>query len=209
MLIEEKELMEMKEKDLKEVSSHIDAINIRLKGEFHQLNVYLEKHYNKWIALVNEIKSSLKSKGMSPSLPAFIIEYANDRLAFLIQKKAYIEECLDLISKYDAEKGSADIEKLTEIDAVLTSIANSLGFFNDIDGSFAEGWYGKEEHMRFLPRSSSSSDRAYEALEFLRNAYEQGKIAKIENMDGLLDALDIAQELEYAKNKLKDFNLDY
>ena len=66
MEIEEKELMETKEKDLKEVRSHIDDLTMRLMGESCRLNEYMKKHFNKWIALVNEIKSSLESKGMAP-----------------------------------------------------------------------------------------------------------------------------------------------
>lgn len=63
--------------------------------------------------------------------------------------------------------------------------------------------------MKFEPHYSGKSDRAYEALEFLRDAYERGLIGEIENMDDVLDALDIAQDLEYAHQRLDQYHIEY
>ena len=51
-------------------------------------------------------------------------------------------------------------------------------------------------------------DDAFEALLFLRDAYENNKLNEIENMDEVLNALDISGELAYALQRLKDFHIE-
>lgn len=51
-------------------------------------------------------------------------------------------------------------------------------------------------------------DDAFEALQFLRDAYENNRLNEIENMDDVLDALDISGDLEYALQRLKDFHIE-
>ena len=48
---------------------------------------------------------------------------------------------------------------------------------------------------------------AYDAWLFLAKAYEEGTIGQIENMDDVLEALDISQQLESAQILLKEFNI--
>ena len=50
---------------------------------------------------------------------------------------------------------------------------------------------------------------AADALRFLRVAYEENKLAEIENMEDVLQALDISQDLEYAISKLKELSINY
>ena len=49
---------------------------------------------------------------------------------------------------------------------------------------------------------------AADAINFLREAFESGKLNEIENFDELIEALDISGELEYAHQRLKDYNID-
>ena len=51
-------------------------------------------------------------------------------------------------------------------------------------------------------------DDAFEALQFLRDAYENNRLNEIENMDDVLDALDISGDLEYALQRLKEFHIE-
>ena len=63
--------------------------------------------------------------------------------------------------------------------------------------------------MKFEPHYISKADLAFRALEFLRDAYERGLIGEIENMDDVFDALDIAQDLEYAHQRLDQYHIEY
>ena len=49
---------------------------------------------------------------------------------------------------------------------------------------------------------------AYEALQFITEAYKKGKLDEIENMEDVLDALDISGDLEYALQRLKEFHIE-
>lgn len=62
--------------------------------------------------------------------------------------------------------------------------------------------------MKFSSHSSELSDRAYDALEFLRNAYMSGMLAEIENMEDVFGALDISQNLAYANQRLKSYHIE-
>ena len=62
--------------------------------------------------------------------------------------------------------------------------------------------------MKFITNSHDAADRAYDALLFLRNAYDAGKIGEIENMEDVFDALDISGELELAQKRLKQYHID-
>lgn len=63
--------------------------------------------------------------------------------------------------------------------------------------------------MKFKTRScSSNADKAYKALEFLREAYSEGKLNDIENMKDVFDALDISEDLEFAYRRLRDYHID-
>ena len=131
-----------KERDLEEVRVHIKALSRRLNREWIRLCDYMENNYGQWISLIDGMNKSFESKGFESSLPSFISDFAHERYTFLNNKKAYIDECLALVKGYEKEKGSADIDKLGEMDAIMTSIANSLGFFQS--ALFAERWFGKE-----------------------------------------------------------------
>ena len=50
-------------------------------------------------------------------------------------------------------------------------------------------------------------DDAFEAMQFLRNAYESGRLNEIENMEDVLDALDISIDLEQALQRLKELHI--
>ena len=58
--------------------------------------------------------------------------------------------------------------------------------------------------MKFDYNVSYKPDLAFYALEFLSEAYESGTIIDIENMEDVLDALDISQDLEYLEQIIKD-----
>ena len=62
--------------------------------------------------------------------------------------------------------------------------------------------------MKFITHCSSASDRAYEALEFLKEAYANKKLNDIENMEEVFEVLDIALLLEEKENKLKEFHIE-
>lgn len=61
--------------------------------------------------------------------------------------------------------------------------------------------------MVFKEISTNKIDRAHFALEFLRKAHKESKLNEIENMDEVLDALDISQDLEAANQKLHEFHI--
>ena len=51
--------------------------------------------------------------------------------------------------------------------------------------------------MKFQKRTFCSvSDQLYFAVEFLREAYETGKINEIENWDELIETLDVSGEVQ-------------
>lgn len=57
--------------------------------------------------------------------------------------------------------------------------------------------------MKFETRCSERARQVFEAIEFLRKAYKEGKLLEVENFDDLLEALDSSQELEYYYSVLK------
>ena len=63
--------------------------------------------------------------------------------------------------------------------------------------------------MRFETICSSKTDKAYLALEFLREAHKTNRLNEIENIDYVFECLDISNDLEYAQQKLKEFHIDY
>ncbi len=63
--------------------------------------------------------------------------------------------------------------------------------------------------MKFEIICSSKTDKAYFALEFLREAYMANKLNEIENIDYVFDCLDISTDLEYAQQKLEEFHIDF
>ena len=137
MEIEMEKLVEMKE-----VRTHIEQLALRLQDEKDYLCDYVETDYAKWMKNVEFIESDLQRKGMEQSLPEFVAAFAKQRLAFLNDKKAYVERSLALIEEYIGQVDSSDIEKLTSMDAIMTSIATSLGFFGD--KAFYGRWYEGE-----------------------------------------------------------------
>lgn len=62
--------------------------------------------------------------------------------------------------------------------------------------------------MFFQKDRSDKVGEAYSALEFLREAYQAGRLDQIENMEDVLEALDISQDLEHAKERLRDFHIE-
>ena len=59
--------------------------------------------------------------------------------------------------------------------------------------------------MRYINECSDSADRAYFALEFLKEAYENNKFNEIENMEDIFNALDISMELKDLKEKIMEY----
>ncbi len=47
------------------------------------------------------------------------------------------------------------------------------------------------------------------AIRFLRDAYEQGKVSEIENMEEVLDALDVVEQLERALRLLEENHIAF
>lgn len=63
--------------------------------------------------------------------------------------------------------------------------------------------------MKFETLCTTKSDKAYFALDFLRKAYEEGRLNEIENIEYVFDCLDISQDLEYAQQRLELYHIDY
>lgn len=63
--------------------------------------------------------------------------------------------------------------------------------------------------MKFETSCSDQAGKAYFALEFLREAYKNGKLQEIENIEYVFDCLDISSDLEYTQQKLKEFHIDF
>ena len=62
--------------------------------------------------------------------------------------------------------------------------------------------------MKFETRWTDKTTRAFEALEFLRVAYKGGKLSEIENMEEVIEAIDIVQDLEYAYSVLESYHIN-
>ena len=63
--------------------------------------------------------------------------------------------------------------------------------------------------MRFETKCSDKVGRAFFALEFLRKAFEENKIAEIENFHDIIESLDISQDLDQALQILKALNIEF
>ena len=63
--------------------------------------------------------------------------------------------------------------------------------------------------MKFVTSCTSKVDKAYFALEFLRNVSKSKQLNEIENIDYLFECLDVSEDLEYAQRKLKEFHIDF
>lgn len=62
--------------------------------------------------------------------------------------------------------------------------------------------------MIFKSKCSGASDKAFEALGFLRKMVREGRLNEITNMEDVIEALDISQDLENANRKLKEYHID-
>lgn len=58
--------------------------------------------------------------------------------------------------------------------------------------------------MKFQTICTDESEKAFFALEFLKEAFKNDCLNQIENMDEILNALDISQELAYCQKLLND-----
>ncbi len=191
--------------DLKEVQSHISLLSARLDEELSTIDDELADSH-KWADLISRMNKTFIDKGIDSGIPASVMSFIGERPNELMKKRDYVRECIRIVKSYDVIEQYTDISKVAEMSSSLIAIAKSLGF---LKGVFARQWNDEEDACAvFIAKGYSKIDDASEALEFLRKAHKEGRLSEIQNMEQVLDALDISQDLEFARSALSDNHIN-
>ena len=132
-----------------------------------------------------------------------IYDFCDARNRYYREKIGRIESYLRSIramrESLDCIDENADGDKLEHMKAIVSSMLGSLGLSSTKGG----------ERLKFPTHQFRDPDEAYRALEFLRDAHERGKVAEIENMDDVIEALDTIEYIERLEGILKSYNIPF